>query len=295
MLSLPARPQLDRAQILKAAASIGVVGTGSHSAPRMMAMLCNPRVSARDVASLVDKEPAMYARVLRVANSPYYGQARSIASIDRALVLLGLDAVRGIVAAACLDRTLALGSDESPIDLRALACHSFATAVAAESLARIQHQSLASEAFIAGLLHNLGIAMQISLDLPGINAMIDVRRTDTTSDIRLLESQHAAVGHEECIAAIFEEWQLPPSLVAAVRHHHDPMGAPVVHRALAGLVNLGANLGLACGNTFTLEPGPVNRNLGAMTHLGLAEGDLNRVEIALPGRVAELRSVLLNA
>jgi len=93
------KPSFDRTQILRAAASLGVLGTGANSAPRIMAALCNPEVSPRQVAALVGKEPALYARVLRVANSPYYGQSRSITTIDRALVILGVDAVRGIYRA----------------------------------------------------------------------------------------------------------------------------------------------------------------------------------------------------
>src|ERR1700692_2204159 len=100
------KPSVDRTQILRAAASLGVLGSGANSAPRIMGALCNPAVSPKQVAALVGREPALYARVLRVANSPYYGQSRSITTIDRALVILGTDAVRGIAAAACLDPRL---------------------------------------------------------------------------------------------------------------------------------------------------------------------------------------------
>jgi len=288
------RAPIDRTQILKAAASLGILGVGAHSGPRMMATLCNPQVSMREVVSVISQQPAIYARVLRVANSPYYGQARCIQSVERALALLGLDAVRGMAAAACLDRTMRRGVQSAPIDLSALVAHSLATAAAAASLARIHHGSLASDAFIGGLLHNLGIAVQLHLDAPGINAMIAHRRTDTLREIRALESEHAIVGHEECAAAIFEAWQLPDSLVAVARHHHDPMAAPESQRPLAALVNLGANLALACGSTFTLEPATIERNLQAMTLLGLTEEDLNAIALELPERLDELQSALMD-
>jgi HD-like signal output (HDOD) protein len=286
---------VDRAQILKHAASIGVLGAGAHGAPQIMAALCNSEVDARVVGTLLRKEPALCARVLRVANSPYYGQSRSITTLDRALVVLGLDAVRGIAAAACLDRTMSPGSEQSLVDMGALLQHSLATASAAESLARIQNPALASDAFIAGLLHNLGIVVQLHLDSPGITAMIDLRKSDDTRDMRALESQHASIGHEECIAVIFEEWKLPESLIAATRHHHDPMAAIEPHRALAALINLGATLGLASGSTFMLEPVPIAHNAAAMSWLGLNEEQVDEVAIALPGRVAELRQALVDA
>lgn len=287
---------IDRAQILKAAASMGFLGGGAHSGPRMMALLCNPEVSEREVASLIKKEPAVYARVLRVANSPYYGQPRSITTIERALPVLGLDAVRGIAAAACLDRTMVSGNLHCQVDVAALLNHSLGTAAAAESLASIRHHPLTADAFIASLLHNLGVVIQMQLDAPGIEAIIEIRRTDTVRDIRLLESNFAAVGHAECIAVVFEEWQLPDSLVAAVRHHHDPMAAPSgAHRNLAALVNLGAHLSLANGHTHTLEPAPTERNSQVLRQLELDEEDLDGIAVELPERAAKLRSALLAA
>jgi HD-like signal output (HDOD) protein len=295
MLQYPSvRAPIDAAQILKAAASIGLLGAGTQLGPRLMALLCRPEVTAREIAALLTNEPAVCARVLRVANSPYYGQARAITSIERALLVLGLDAVRGIAAAACLDRTMARGSDGTPVDLRGLVQHSLATAAAAEALARLADPPLATEAFIAGLLHNLGIAVQVHLDTPGVRAMIQVRAIDALRDLRTLESERVMVGHEECAGVLFEAWQLPSSLVAAVRYQHDPLAAPEAHRALATLVNLGATLGLSCGSTFVLEPAPVGRLAGAQELLALSDEDLDRVEAALPERVAALRSALLD-
>ena len=293
-LRLPTQLCIDRAQILKTASSLGLVGAGAHSGPRIMAALCNPLVSPGEVESLVLREPALYARVLRIANSPYYGQVRSITTLSRAVVVLGLDAVRGIAAAACLDRTLPRGRQHPLIDMTAVVHHSVATAAAAEALARIRHPELAAEAFIAGLLHNLGIVVQLSVDAPGVEAMIGLRAADDHRDMRILELERALVGHEECIATIFEEWQLPESLVAATRDHHDPIAAPQIHRELTALVNLGATLGLASGSTFTLEPAASPRNLSAMECVGLDHEQLNAVADDLPTRLATLRQALFD-
>jgi HD-like signal output (HDOD) protein len=286
---------VDRARILKAAANIGLLGSNTASGPRLMATLCNPEVSAQEVTALISREPNLYARVLRVANSSYYAQARSITSIERALVLLGLDAVRGITAAACLNRTIAHDRDGSPLDMSQLLNHSLATATAAQCLARIHDPAIAADAFIAGLLHNLGIAVQIHIDTPGIRAMLDVLSGGTTRGIRVLESESAAVSHEDCAAVIFEEWQLPVALVAAARHHHDPMSAPADQRALTSLVNLGATMALAGGNTFALEPAAIDHSRAAIRHLGLADADLEGTAANLPGNLAELRCAVLAA
>jgi HD-like signal output (HDOD) protein len=281
-----------QAQILKIAASLGFLRAGADSAPRLMAILCTPQVSEREIVALIRKEPAIYARVLRVANSPYYGQTRAISSLERALPVLGLDGVRGIAAAACLSQTMNSRRLGSPLDMKALLEHSLATAAAAESLARIRHVSLAPEAFIAGLLHNLGVAVQVQLDTPGVEAIIRARQADDTREIRALESQCAAVGHEECIAVVLQAWQLPDALVAAVRHHHEPAAAPAAYRDLAALVNMGAHLSLASGYTYALEiaPGPCSAQVLAQLELTVA--DIEGVAAELPRHAARLRSAL---
>ncbi len=293
-LNLAPKSHIGSEQILKAAAAMGIIGANAHSGPRLMAALCNPLVTAREVAALVGTEPSICARVLRVANSPYYGQTRAVSTIERALVLLGLDAVRGIAAAVCLNRTVANGGHSELLDMSALLRHSLATSAATESLARQVRRAAPSDAFIAGLLHNLGVVVQIRLNPTGVKAMIDARRIDATCDVRHLESEHAAIGHEACAGIIFDAWQLPEPLVAAVRHHHDPMCAPQAQRDLACLVSLGAGLALACGNTYALEPAPAELSQQALTQLELDAEKLEIVAAALPARIAGLRSAVLD-
>jgi HD-like signal output (HDOD) protein len=289
------KPAIDRAQILKSAATLGILDSGADSTPRMLALLCDPQVDGSEIASLIARQPSMYARVLRVANSSYYGHPRLITTMERALLLLGSDAVRAIAAATCFDRTMVRSMKGNAIDMQAVARHSLATAAAAELLATTARRPMASEAFIAGLLHNLGIAVQVHLDPRGIDAMIDANRNGVVCGIRQLESDHAMVGHEECLAVLFEAWQMPDSLIAAGAHHHAPMNAPEPHRALTALVNLGANLGLAIGSNHTLEPAPTERDLPAMLWLGLTDEHLDAVAAQLPARVAELGSALFDA
>jgi HD-like signal output (HDOD) protein len=276
------------AQILRAAAALGISGNG-HGAHRIMALLCSPTASAAEVAALMNREPDLSLRVLRVANTAFYGVARNVSTIERALVLLGLDAVRGIAAAGCLDRTVRSSGHAALIDANALIRHSLATAVAAEALARIRHRSLAPEAFIAGLLHNFGITVQLRLDPGGVKAMIDALRAEPDRNLPALEAEQAKVGHEQCAAVLFEAWQLPAMLVDAARHHHEPMAAPEKHRELAALVNLGIHLSLACGNTYALEPAATPRDHAVMTLLGLTDEDVDRVAADLPERLAKLQ------
>jgi HD-like signal output (HDOD) protein len=287
------QPPIDRAQILHAAATLGVLAGGASSGPRMLAALCDPAISTVAVAALIEKEPTMVARVLRVANSSYYGQSRGIRTLERALQLLGLDAVRGIAAATCLDRGLVRESQAALIEPRTLTLHSLATAAAAEALARLRHPEVAPEAFIASLVHNLGIPVQVQLDRPGVSAMLAARAAHDARNLVALEEQFTRVSHAECMAVVYESWQLPESLVAATRYHHRPLAAPAPHQVLAALVYLGGVLALAGGYTFILEQAPVPAAPEVLQLLALEMPDLEAVSEALPGRVAALIEALL--
>jgi HD-like signal output (HDOD) protein len=291
MPTSPSAPQ--SAEILKIASSLGLLGASAASGARLMTTLCNPEIDAREVKGLIESEPGLCARVLRVANSPYYGQARAITSVDRALTVLGLDGLRGIAAAACLNRAIGARREGLPIDLQALLRHSLAVAAAAQALAQAKSPALASEAFIAGLLHDFGVAVQMHLDAAGMNALLDARRTDPAVPIEVLERDRVAVGHEACAGVIFDAWQLPRSIVAAAAHHHEPLSVPPEHRELAALVHLGAHLALASGHAFELEPMPLPRPDATIEWLGIDPTTLDRVLDELPERTADLWHVLI--
>jgi HD-like signal output (HDOD) protein len=230
--------------------------------------------------------------VLRVANSAYYGKQRSITTIRRAVFVLGLDAVRGVAAAACVDRAAPRRGRRLLPDIPAFLGHTLATAVGAELLSRYNSGPLAAEAFVAGVLHNLGVAVQACLDAEGVQAIVQRRGLDPISGIRQLELDCAAVQHEECIAIVLSDWQLPPSLVAAARHHHDPLEAPEPYRKLACVVSLGASLALASGHTYSLEPAPLDHDAAALDLLEISSSELEETRGQVRERVAELQSAL---
>jgi HD-like signal output (HDOD) protein len=285
----------ERARILKAAAACGLYGSGLRQAPLIMAALCNPATSTAQVGALLVEEPVLCARVLQVANSAYYGQSRSVTSIERALAILGLDAVRGIAAVVCLNRTLSQRREGTLMDMSALLNHSYATAIAADALARLQHAPLSSVAFIGGLLHNLGVNVQIQLDAAGVERLIRQRGNGDRRDIRELEVECGVPTHADCVAVVFEEWGLPALMVGALRAHHEPLSAPQAQRDLAALIHLGATLALESGHTFALEPAAVSRDPRAIDSLGLSTEQIDSVVAALPERLAEFRKALLEA
>jgi hypothetical protein len=106
-----------------------------------------------------------------------------------------------------------------------------------------------------------------------------------------LEADHAALFHEECVAVIFEVWQLPGLLIDAVRHHHDPSTAPPKHRDLAAIIHVGSHLARACGHTFSLEPAAGEGIAEQCEVWRLSPEDLSHAIPAIQSRIQQIRRV----
>jgi HD-like signal output (HDOD) protein len=277
---------------MNAANTPGVLGAGATAISAILATLYQPDVGAQQVARVISQEPGMTARVLRVANSPLYGQSRTVSTVDRAVILLGLATVRGIAAAACMRDAILRATASGSIDAAALLRHSIATGLAARALCASGPANVAEDAFVAGLIHDLGITLLARLrpgDVEEIGAQL---RRDPACDISALERERMGIGHALCAGIVFELWHLPESLTAAAYHHHDPEGAPAEHRTLAALVTVADELSRECRLGFVSESSPQAALTAATALLGSSRTDMDGVAAMLPGRLAELERVL---
>ena len=275
--------------IIQAARSLGMIGGNELSAHRILAALCDTSLNARQIADIIQRDPGLAARVLKIANSAYYGSPRQIATLDRALLLLGLDAVRTVAAAACLDRGTPRRNHKAPIDSRALTLHCVASACAAESLATKSGRTAPAEAFMAALLHDFGIPVQERLDPPGLVRLIEALAADAEAAPTELEASLVQVGHAHCAQVIFGDWRLPETIVAAVCHHDAPTHAAPPMRSLALVTNLGVQVALLAGFVHPLEPRPGRsaREL-LLRSLGLEEQVLQELVEGLAARVHQV-------
>jgi len=177
--------------------------------PRLMQVLAERDVDVQyqHLRELLRVDPALAARVLKVANSAFYG-SRSITSIDRSLTVLGAVAVAGIALVARFDANLAPQNPKSAV-FKALRRHSLMTAVAAKALAARTDSSLwdREAAFVVGLLHDLGWIVHVQLEPER------ALRAGNAPDFDPAE-------HSLLSAALFAHWQLPAQFIEAVRDHH---------------------------------------------------------------------------
>ncbi len=176
------------------------------------------------IGEAVGRDPLLAGRLLKLSNSPLFGCAREVTTINQALMVLGLKTVK--MAAISFSMGAALGSHggANPGSERALAGfwrRSVTAAVAARQLVAGSSRALADEAFLCGLLQDVGFAAMLHSGPTSYSKVVEA--LDAGHPERSLE-QEALEGHThaEVSAFILQSWDLPQLLILPVRHHHDP-------------------------------------------------------------------------
>ncbi len=173
--------------------------------------------NGKDLIAVIEKDQSLTSKMLRLANSAFFGQSRRVATIPRAVMLLGFTTVRNLALGVKVWDTL--GSGIARPRLEELWMHSVACAMAAKAVAAKVRAGDPDETFTAGLLHDVGrlvLAMRFRDDY--WNA---VGGTAETEPVDALERQVFGVDHAEVGAWMLEAWALPPAIVEAVRLHHN--------------------------------------------------------------------------
>jgi putative nucleotidyltransferase with HDIG domain len=253
------------------------------TAELVLRLVADPSASAGSLARAVETDPALAARVIRLANSPYYGAPRRVSSAQHAIVLLGRDTVRGIAtSAACslLDVRTDFGPD-------GFWRHALASGAAASVVA--EHVGLSpADAFSAGLLHDIGAVLLHRRDP---DAFARAQRETSMSAIVAAEIDAFGMSHAQAGAAALEAWGFPPAFVEAVALHQHGVEEPVF--ALGRVVQVGEALALE------YEPFPGYPRdpdvLGLMRTVRLGEHDLPRLRSRIEQVLARLAEQLEDA
>jgi len=199
-----------------------------------------------DIAACLERDPALAAQLLRLANSPAFATSRAVDSLGRALNLLGREPVRRLIIAGAVGRASARLPKQNLLPLEAFWRHSAYCAVIARLLAEQHHRELADTAFLGGLLHDLGLLVLFSQQ-PEAEQRAFLASLGAPGTISPEDAECAELGfdHAELGGALAEHWGLPEVLCAMLRFHHALLAAPARwHHAVAlvHLANTGAHL-----------------------------------------------------
>jgi HD-like signal output (HDOD) protein len=202
----------------------------SPSLLRVEARLRSGNASARELARLVEGSPALAARTLRMANSAFYSPVDPVVSLSRAVAILGDLVLRQLVLTSLVvARGAGRRSPRQALAAARLTADAARGAVVARRLAQLGRTVPPDEAFVAGLLHDLGHIYL--LDVVGDSYAEYLLADATGSMVPEHEMEIAATTHQEVGAVFAYEWSLPPAISSVLLAHHVPTGP-----TLAGVV-----------------------------------------------------------
>ncbi len=188
---------------------------------KIVELVDNPRTNASTLAHLISRDPALTARMLKMANSAYYGFPRRIGTINLAIVILGFNTVRDLAVSASLVERVNLAYEGGDL-MSDFWEHSISTAVAARMLQRFSPAGSVGESFVAGLLHDIG-RLVVARYLPDEFVKLQEALKESQEPLWALEHQILGTTHGEIGGMLCKRWNLPEGLCEAIRWHHLPL------------------------------------------------------------------------
>ena len=244
-------------------------------ADRVIEILDDPDSSADDVRAVIERDAALTARILKVSNSAMYGIPSEISSVGQAISLIGARAVRNLVMAVAMREVY---REFGELEQRLWDHGSAAGPLAAALARRFGIPVDPDEAFSAGLLHDIGKTSLANSHRSEFEA-ITKQTLENGADGCALEREGFGFDHAELGARVAEGWKLPPSLVRAIRHHHDDSAfasLPEAEGTMAALVSLSSHCLVRFGVGRLAPAADLDVTaLPAWSFLGLPEGEVD--------------------
>lgn len=254
-------------------------------------VLSDPNSSFKDISKIIETDQAIAAKVLKVANSAYYGLSGMVSSIHQASVVLGYQTLEQVIT--MVSSTSLLGKQLRGYGLSAgvLWKHSLASAMASKLIAKKRAPTVESDAFSVGLIHDAG---KLALDAYVAQKRPEIDRFLREKSPSFLEAERQILGfdHTEMAFELCQKWKLPESHAAAMRYHHTPEQAN--GNQLAHIVHIANYLAEQAG--YSGGPGFENQplNTASLEKLRLKTEELEEMIQEVAASVEEITATLSN-
>ncbi|GAB5046492.1 HDOD domain-containing protein [Thermodesulfovibrio sp. TK110] len=211
---------------------------------KILSVIEDPKVSLQKITDFVSSDPTLTARILKMVNSPVYGFPGRISSVSHAMVILGLNAVKGLLLGVSVFEIM----QKSMIGLWE---HSLSTAIFARIIATKKELQSPEEISIGGLLHDIGKVILIMAFKDEYIKLIDFVQ-EKESFLYEVEKQYFSITHAEVGGIIAKKWNFPLKLIEPIMYHHRPQLAEKFQRETA-VVHISNILALARGVGYSGE------------------------------------------
>jgi len=250
-----------------------------QSAARLASLLTNDELDLHEIVKVIEFDPTLTMKLLRVANSAVGSSRRRIGTVREALIRLGTGTVAGFVMGTCVRPLMGKRIPGYNVSESEFWMHSLAAAFAAESIQTHSSNWTGQLAFTAALLHDIGklvLGQFLDAELSGWlkRAVKEGKQTAFQAEKEILSLHHGEVG-----GIVAQRWGLPDSLVKGIVYHHDPEDGAEGICYVTFLANLVAHrLATEQPSGGHTPPAWVTEDVGlALVRLGLAEKHLVNV------------------
>ncbi len=261
---------------LKLTAAVDAMPAFPKSVQRVLELTRDVNSTPKDLVEVIDKDPVLTVKILKVVNSAYYSLPKQITSVGHAVVYLGFNTIKNLALSIAAIGMLP-ASNEAGFDGQQYLLHSLATAAIAKQLAQRVDGADPMDCFIAGLLHDFGKVVLAQFMPKEFRKALEASQ-GSNSSLHLALREVIGVDHAVVGAMLVEKWRFAPHLVEAIRSQYGPeMGDSDMIACVfaANQISKKCHFGFA-GNPLVDElPPPVARRLGGTLDEVIASlGDL---------------------
>jgi putative nucleotidyltransferase with HDIG domain len=217
-----------------------------HVVGQALKLIADPESSLEELADVLGQDPSLLAMIIKVSNSALYSTGQEISSLQTAITKLGVNIVRSLVLTASTQSVFP--KDDAKIGGfgKALWGHSKECSLAARRLAQRVGYPDPEEAFVGGLLHDIG-RLAILMGYPDEYAEVD--RLSCAGEKRLIEAEQELLGFDHTVIGqmLAQKWRMPSGLLACVEQHHRPREATDTFKTLANITAMADYLSIQVG------------------------------------------------
>ena len=280
-----------KAAVTAAIKRVTTIATLPEVTARIVATVEDPKSTAAQLHKIITNDPALVTRILKVVNSAFYGLPGQIGSVERAIVLLGLNAVKNIAVAASLGQLFRGVKLCEGFSAKDLWTHCIAVAVTARELSKQLKLPIADEAFLAGLIHDVGLLVALHAYPEKLQAVCETVLKDG-GDFCKTERQMCGIDHQQLGQGLTEQWKFTASCQQVAGYHHRPHATGDRTKLLETIVYIADTMCAQNKKGFpltaqnqTLEPAILD---AAGISMGVIEKTLERLDVLIESATSTL-------
>jgi HD-like signal output (HDOD) protein len=243
----------------------------------------DPDASPKEMERIIQSDPAVTAKILRVANSSYYG-VNQIPSIGRAISMLGMNTIRSLVIGVAYQQIISGRAIASHFNKLEFWRHSLGVATAARILSKMKMPMKSEEMYVAGMMHDVGLLVMDRFHPLELDKAIQFA---VSEEMPLHQSEQLNFGFDHCQigAMLAESWGLSTIVLHAVRYHHEPE-MDDVHRDTTMIIALANHLAHQCGLTNNIPNQPCEIEDSLLETIGIPREQLDIIKNVVVQEIA---------